>query len=54
MTTAGNTHRFADHKEKVIDLLAGDDGERRDPGQPRAFDPGAGMDVVRRMEKAER
>ena len=22
-----NTYRFADYKEKVIDLLAGDDGE---------------------------
>ena len=27
-----NTYRFADYKEKVIDLLAGDDGERGDDG----------------------
>ena len=43
-----NTYRFADYKKKVIDLLAGDDGERGGPG------PRAGMEVLRGMEKAKR
>ena len=49
-----NTYRlpeagcFADYKEKVMDFLAGADGERGGPGQC------AGMEVVWGMEKAVR
>ncbi len=49
-----NTYRFAEYKEQVIDLLKRvttvSVGVPASPG----LDPGAGMEVVRRMEKAER
>lgn len=44
-----NTYRFADYKEKVIDLL-----RRVTTVSVWGPGPGAGMEVVRGMEKAQR
>ncbi len=42
ITSTFNTYRFAYYKEKVIDLLAGDYGERGVPASPGLLTRGPG------------